>query len=169
MKKSLKFLILVLIWWFIFIIAVLFLANISTANTVGNITIETKSQQKTQTIQKTQPQKEEYVIIVFTAKWCLYCPLLKKSFEAKSVKEIVKSNYDNDLHFIDIDQPENKLLVDYYNAKNLPLPSIFLLRRTEKNKGIILTYRAGYMSHILLAIFLRNPAKYDNKLDNSEN
>ena len=143
MRKKLLLFIFVTIWWTIFTLCL-----------VWSIAAET------------QPaQKKKYTLIVFTAEWCTYCDKLKQSFESKAVKDIVKSSYSNDLHFIDVDLPKNKALVDGYEAKGLPLPHMFLLRRTGPQKGVVLTSKEGYISYVLLANFLRNPEKYSKNLE----
>lgn len=110
-----------------------------------------------------QPDNESYAIVVFTADWCRYCGQLETSFQSNNVKKVVEEDYDNSLYFVDIEDEENKKFVQAYNAKNLPLPSTFLLRRINDAKGIILVKKVGYMPSATLANFLKNPARYNKK------
>ena len=111
--------------------------------------------------QAAPPKQEQYTIVVFTAEWCGYCTKLKESFDSPVVKEIVKTHYDNDLHFIDVDDKKNKVYVDeYFGPNKYALPHIFILKRTSAEKGMELMSIKGYLGVEPLVSVLSNPKKY---------
>lgn len=108
--------------------------------------------------EKFQPN---YVVLVFTADWCPSCKILKQSFATPSVGPLVKSQYRNNLHFINIDSPENAKYIEDYQVTAIPIT--FILYRVSLTKGIILTSKSGDMSSDALIKFLNNPEHHNNK------
>jgi thiol-disulfide isomerase/thioredoxin len=80
--------------------------------------------------------KEKIIMLYFGAEWCGPCKQLKK--------KLLNQNEMKDLYicYIDVDEDENKEIVEIYEVNNLP--TMFFINLNEDNEIEVLNKIIGY-------------------------